>query len=116
IIASCIHYYVFLLTVTTCTSIYTLSLHDALPISCLPAIPARSVKAVSAPQARLRRRQIWLRKQRQVWTQTGCRCFRSQICRRRRDRKSTRLNSNHVKISYAVFCLKKQTTYTNNKN
>src|SRR5690606_5543712 len=27
-----------------------------------------------------------------------------------RDRKSTRLNSSHVKISYAVFCLKKQTT------
>src|SRR5690606_41410195 len=27
----------------------------------------------------------------------------------RRDRKSTRLNSSHVKISYAVFCLKKKT-------
>src|SRR5690606_3689505 len=32
--------------------------------------------------------------------------------RRRRDRKSTRLNSSHVKISYAVFCLKKKTTTT----
>src|SRR5690606_40987043 len=29
----------------------------------------------------------------------------------RRDRKSTRLNSSHVKISYAVFCLKKKTTH-----
>src|SRR5690554_7817055 len=29
---------------------------------------------------------------------------------KRRDRKSTRLNSSHVRISYAVFCLKKQTT------
>src|SRR5690606_39670222 len=28
------------------------------------------------------------------------------------DRKSTRLNSSHVKISYAVFCLKKKKTYT----
>src|SRR3984957_19059627 len=28
----------------------------------------------------------------------------------KRDRKSTRLNSSHVKISYAVFCLKKKTT------
>src|SRR5690606_39282401 len=28
-----------------------------------------------------------------------------------KDRKSTRLNSSHVKISYAVFCLKKNTTY-----
>src|SRR5207249_9681585 len=31
--------------------------------------------------------------------------------RRRRDRKSTRLNSSHVSISYAVFCLKKKTNY-----
>src|SRR5690606_39990888 len=30
--------------------------------------------------------------------------------RRSSDRKSTRLNSSHVKISYAVFCLKKKTT------
>src|SRR5690606_39924298 len=29
-------------------------------------------------------------------------------CQRRLDRKSTRLNSSHVKISYAVFCLKKK--------
>src|SRR5437868_13177338 len=28
-----------------------------------------------------------------------------------RDRKSTRLNSSHVSISYAVFCLKKKNTY-----
>src|SRR6266700_5599348 len=34
----------------------------------------------------------------------GCRCTRG----RRRDRKSTRLNSSHVKISYAVYCLKKK--------
>src|SRR5438874_10425755 len=34
------------------------------------------------------------------------------VCRRdgNRDRKSTRLNSSHVEISYAVFCLKKKTT------
>src|SRR5690606_41544475 len=31
---------------------------------------------------------------------------------RYRDRKSTRLNSGHVKISYAVFCLKKKNTFT----
>src|SRR3712207_7438051 len=30
------------------------------------------------------------------------------LCRRRRDRKSTRLNSSHANISYAVFCLKKK--------
>src|SRR5690606_39886693 len=33
--------------------------------------------------------------------------------RGRRDRKSTRLNSSHVKISYAVFCLKKKKTNSN---
>src|SRR5690554_7547260 len=32
------------------------------------------------------------------------------------DRKSTRLNSSHVRISYAVFCLKKKTKKTKNKN
>src|ERR1039457_6692828 len=34
----------------------------------------------------------------------------------RRDRKSTRLNSSHLVISYAVFCLKKNTKKKNNKN
>src|SRR5690606_10023724 len=34
----------------------------------------------------------------------------------RQDRKSTRLNSSHVKISYAVFCLKKKKCMTNNNN
>src|SRR5690606_41496638 len=39
--------------------------------------------------------------------------FRRLGCRRgARDRKSTRLNSSHVKISYAVFCLKKKKTAT----
>src|SRR5690606_40412125 len=39
------------------------------------------------------------------------------VCRPRRDgdRKSTRLNSSHVKISYAVFCLKKKNNYYNKK-
>src|SRR5690554_7394886 len=34
--------------------------------------------------------------------------------RKVRDRKSTRLNSSHVRISYAVFCLKKKKTYSVN--
>src|SRR5207249_8550493 len=37
-------------------------------------------------------------------TNRRCRSFRYQL----RDRKSTRLNSSHVSISYAVFCLKKK--------
>src|SRR5579872_4589511 len=65
---------------TATTEIYTLSLHDALPISCTSAAmgpePGRSC----------------------FWTAMG----------KPRDRKSTRLNSSHVRISYAVFCLKKK--------
>src|SRR5258705_6478830 len=41
-----------------------------------------------------------------------CRCLRvrahEEPCESRRDRKSTRLNSSHLGISYAVFCLKKK--------
>src|SRR5436305_11826458 len=36
-----------------------------------------------------------------------------RVRRRRRDRKSTRLNSSHVRISYAVFCLKKKKDFHN---
>src|SRR2546430_17509508 len=67
---------------TATTEIYTLSLHDALPISRGP----RS-RCGRAPRRRLR----------------PCRFRRAS-----RDRKSTRLNSSHSQISYAVFCLKKK--------
>src|SRR5690606_42004603 len=48
-----------------------------------------------------------------IATAFGTRCHGSRRCNTRiasgdRDRKSTRLNSSHVKISYAVFCLKKK--------
>src|SRR5947209_13661935 len=85
--------YFFFFNDTATTEIYTLSLHDALPI----------FHATSAPSARL---------------------VASSVCRTRRivpahnmaamkrfgasDRKSTRLNSSHANISYAVFCLKKK--------
>src|SRR5256885_8693001 len=65
---------------TATTEIYTLSLHDALPIS------ADSRARTAAPQAACG-----------GWRRTG-----------HRDRKSTRLNSSHLVISYAVFCLKKK--------
>src|SRR5438034_11470042 len=79
-------------TPTTC--IYTLSLHDALPISlaqhqafalrhsAAPAGMHRALRGVGHPH--VRRRPV------------------------RADRKSTRLNSSHTVISYAVFCLKKK--------
>src|SRR3989442_7701886 len=69
---------------TATTEIYTLSLHDALPISTRPARNSSARPATSSTSASTLPR--W-------W------CAES-------DRKSTRLNSSHVRISYAVFCLK----------
>src|SRR3712207_8471807 len=88
---------------TATTEIYTLSLHDALPISSR-ARPARQLDprplahrepAALDPRRHLRRRPL-RRPQRRRATGHG------------RDRKSTRLNSSHANISYAVFCLKKK--------
>src|SRR5437899_9280439 len=66
---------------TATTEIYTLSLHDALPIYCL-APPADG--------------------------HAGERRGRADRHCAAVDRKSTRLNSSHLGISYAVFCLKKK--------
>src|SRR6266487_3561597 len=65
---------------TATTEIYTLSLHDALPISA----GARHAAGTEAAGTS------------------------SPACPARRDRKSTRLNSSHPSISYAVFCLTKK--------
>src|SRR5207249_12282678 len=73
---------------------YPLSLHDALPIS--PDLPAWF-----APAAR-RRRRI----DRQFQIRGSLRWGRPE--RIRRDGKSTRLNSSHVRISYALYRLKKK--------
>src|SRR5690606_41666724 len=43
------------------------------------------------------------------WHTQGAGKSYSMVMFTRKDRKSTRLNSSHVKISYAVFCLKKKT-------
>src|SRR2546426_12282827 len=79
-------FFFFFFNDTATTEIYTLSLHDALPI----CRPGRRHPPV------------------------GRRCTRPPPRRARRgggrvqDRKSTRLNSSHLVISYAVFCLKKK--------
>src|SRR2546430_11790805 len=71
---------------TATTEIYTLSLHDALPI--LEMIDCRVCDRLPGDP---------------------CSCDRARRERRpERDRKSTRLNSSHSQISYAVFCLKKK--------
>src|SRR5260221_13345417 len=67
---------------TATTEIYTLSLHDALPISAFPA----GMYFASFPDQSLVQ----------------------MLVDESQDRKSTRLNSSHTVISYAVFCLKKK--------
>src|SRR5690348_17938176 len=78
--------------------IYTLSLHDALPICAAQAYPDRAVRAGALCVLGI----IRVRPDLQA---AGRPAFR-----RLTDRKSTRLNSSHPSISYAVFCLKKKKT------
>src|SRR5690606_41277489 len=85
---------------TATTAPYTLSLHDALPIS-VRTPPWRS----SRPTSPTSRRSSTTSRTSPTWTRTPTGSMRSPPGR---DRKSTRLNSSHVKISYAVFCLKKK--------
>src|SRR3712207_6970580 len=84
---------------TATTEIYTLSLHDALPIFDMSKEPANVLDMYGA--------------------KPGDGSFASNCLLARRlaergvrfiqvDRKSTRLNSSHANISYAVFCLKKK--------
>src|SRR6266849_10088626 len=90
-------FFFFFFNDTATTEIYTLSLHDALPIWLLvgQGLPCRSCVTTAGLALRLSR-----------------------------DRKSTRLNSSHEWISYAVFCLKKKKdnishdhdVYKNHKN
>src|SRR5207245_11030356 len=82
------------------TALYTLSLHDALPISADGCLlrgdgAARGDARRGAPQLGRRARR-------------GDECRRDALLRGGLDRKSTRLNSSHGSISYAVFCLKKK--------
>src|SRR5438309_7932917 len=78
----------FFFNVTATTEIYTLSLHDALPISGGGHDRRRHHARPAAHHL------------------DGSRGPDHEI--RRGDRKSTRLNSSHSSISYAVFCLKKK--------
>src|SRR5437773_6556659 len=84
----------FFFTDTSPTEIYTLSLHDALPICHAlrgePSLPAEE------------------RQQRVLWHRCNRLLDRRGHVDRAGDRKSTRLNSSHITISYAVFCLKKK--------
>src|SRR2546428_9926935 len=80
---------------TATTEIYTLSLHDALPISLFENPKRKDI----GPG---RDRDVLFAVERVGHGQTI-----------HRDRKSTRLNSSHDQISYAVFCLKKKNSKLN---
>src|SRR2546430_13104048 len=85
---------------TATTEIYTLSLHDALPISGDQVhrgpLPRSTGHGAGTGRVRLHR----------VSGEQGA------VSAELRDRKSTRLNSSHSQISYAVFCLKKKKNTT----
>src|SRR5436305_7711038 len=86
---------------TAPTETYTLSLHDALPISL----------AAHLKHARIRQqREFLVEGLGSVSTNLGVRqrTDAATDTKHAQDRKSTRLNSSHVRISYAVFCLKKK--------
>src|SRR5438309_2910792 len=78
---------------TATTEIYTLSLHDALPI-------LLDIAAISHV----------------VFAAAFALTFSADLARADEDRKSTRLNSSHSSISYAVFCLKKKTIHAGNES
>src|SRR5688572_31608692 len=85
--------------VSSTTAIYTLSLHDALPIS--PCKKGASIGGIVRATAGLG--DLSPHPERAILFRNGGRASRSA-----QDRKSTRLNSSHSQISYAVFCLKKK--------
>src|SRR5690606_41384523 len=98
------------------TVIYTLSLHDALPISMVVRWILQMMCILSISRSRGKTCQIPGHRTMACWQEattapTAWDLSRSVTDRghgpSRTDRKSTRLNSSHVKISYAVFCLKK---------
>src|SRR5438034_5260927 len=89
--SSCFNSFVFIAPATT--EIYTLSLHDALPIWLHQlALASRQCADQGEP---------WRPRE-------PARASEDGASRDHRDRKSTRLNSSHTVISYAVFCLKKK--------
>src|SRR5205807_4245403 len=96
------------------TEISTLSLHDALPISLVRQVAQLDQRLQQAEQ-----QGTDLRRQAQALAQRRAELEQQRDAFRRqgydgpmRDRKSTRLNSSHLVISYAVFCLKKKNNNT----
>src|SRR5438309_8872858 len=98
---------------TATTEIYTLSLHDALPISAPRDEPADEFEYDPNDPAPTIGGTTFLPGL-HLAANSGPRDQAPLL--RRRDRKSTRLNSSHSSISYAVFCLKKKKKHPKNHN
>src|SRR3712207_7842422 len=97
-------YIFFFFNDTATTEIYTLSLHDALPICVAPSLGETRAAAHVAQHGELFGREHAAHAQLGEGAQAGhLRLGVGEL-----DRKSTRLNSSHANISYAVFCLKKK--------
>src|SRR3712207_9306306 len=96
-------YYVFFFNDTATTEIYTLSLHDALPI--LDEVANQGVDRVHRPAPRAGHlADLGALRDAAFLTDHPAEAVEFAA----EDRKSTRLNSSHANISYAVFCLKKK--------
>src|SRR5690606_41990427 len=95
---------------TATTELYTLSLHDALPIFHRALDEMRVRKDGRCEDRGESEAGIAADRPDGPPAQVRDRGGRRAGSGRGTDRKSTRLNSSHVKISYAVFCLKKKTT------
>src|SRR5438874_8964330 len=96
------HSFFFFFNDTATTAIYTLSLHDALPIFAFRTLD----DTVRQEPFGVQNVAIVLAADREIANAGHIEDFFSIGG----DRKSTRLNSSHVEISYAVFCLKKKKT------
>src|SRR3712207_8649513 len=92
---------------TATTEIYTLSLHDALPISLLLSSQERVSGSV---HVLLRTGSLFVEGVESPYSLMAA--SKGVYGEAAGDRKSTRLNSSHANISYAVFCLKKKNKYT----
>src|SRR3712207_7346861 len=101
---------------TATTEIYTLSLHDALPIFTRPALWLGAAVAVGgllafAALVALSYGTPFVVAERLLLGGAVFLAGRFLVVALHEDRKSTRLNSSHANISYAVFCLKKKKNY-----
>src|SRR2546426_8245832 len=95
-------FFFFFFNDTATTEIYTLSLHDALPISTRVVVKAQ-IHAGGRGKGTFK-----------SGFQGGVKlCKTTDDVHEKADRKSTRLNSSHLVISYAVFCLKKKKNQKN---